>query len=81
MPNLTLKNIPEDLYRLLKKSAAEHRRSLNKEVIFRLERSLAATRIDPEEFLARVDALREKTDSGIPITDEWIRKARDAGRP
>ena len=33
MATITLKNIPADLYRELKKRAEEHHRSLNKEII------------------------------------------------
>ena len=41
MPTLTIKNIPAKLHERLKKSANEHHRSLNGEVIFRLEQGLS----------------------------------------
>jgi plasmid stability protein len=37
MPALTLKNIPDDLHARLKASAARNRRSLNSEILARLE--------------------------------------------
>jgi hypothetical protein len=40
MANLTIKNIPENLYQKLKKSAEVNRRSINAEVIFCLEHLL-----------------------------------------
>ncbi|MGH8583141.1 MAG: FitA-like ribbon-helix-helix domain-containing protein [Gammaproteobacteria bacterium] len=42
MPTLTLKNIPEQLHAMLKESAEKNRRSLNNEILARLERDLAA---------------------------------------
>lgn len=46
MLTLTLKNIPEDLHAMLKGSAERNRRSLNSEILARLERELAAPIID-----------------------------------
>lgn len=79
MPAITLKNIPKDLYARLKKSAESNHRSLNREAIARLERSLGTGREGPAAFLARVDRVRESL--GIYVTDEEIRKAKHAGRP
>jgi plasmid stability protein len=66
--NLTLKNVPDEVYELLKSSAAAHRRSLNSEAIVCLEAILAPVRIAAGERLARArriraslsDSLREK---------------------
>lgn len=55
---LTLKNIPDDVYARLKRSAEVHRRSLNSEAIVCLESVLAPTRIAPSERLARARELR-----------------------
>ena len=60
MPTLTLKNIPGALYARLKKSAAEHRRSLNSEILDRLDASLGGRPLEPAAFLAKADALRER---------------------
>lgn len=46
MLTLTLKNIPEDLHARLKQSAEKNRRSLNGEILARLESELAAPRIE-----------------------------------
>ncbi|MBI4205946.1 MAG: Arc family DNA-binding protein [Betaproteobacteria bacterium] len=48
MLTLTLKNIPEDLHAMLKESAEKNRRSLNSEILARLERDLAAPTVDPK---------------------------------
>lgn len=55
---LTLKNIPDELYKRLKASAEAHRRSLNSEAIVCLESVLLPERISPMERLARAKALR-----------------------
>lgn len=80
MPNMTIKNLPDDLYEKLKERAQEHGRSINNEVIFCLKRALRSSPIDPEAFLARVDALQKKM-SLPPLTDKILRKAREEGRP
>lgn len=80
MPNLTLKGIPADLYDRLKESASAHRRSINAEAIERLDRSLRSRRVDPDEFLARADALRKRLD--LPrMSDEAVGRAKRSGRP
>jgi len=77
--NLTLKNIPEPIYLGLKEIAARNRRSLNSEVIHRLERSLGMSPVDANELLARARAVRER--ARLPyLTDEALRTARDEGR-
>lgn len=55
---LTLKNIPDDVYAKLKRSAEAHRRSLNGEAIVCLEAVLFPTKVTPGERLARARALR-----------------------
>jgi plasmid stability protein len=57
---LTLKNIPEDVYRRLKLSAETHRRSLNSEAIVCLEAVLTPNRLPPSERLARARELRSQ---------------------
>lgn len=79
MTNLTIKNVPDALYRALKETAERNRRSLNSEVIHRLERSVGGAAIDPEAFLARARAVRER--GHVPyLTEEALRRARDEGR-
>lgn len=80
MPALTIKNIPDELYRTLKESAKAHHRSMNGEVIACLERTLGTGRIDPETFLARVESLQKQV--RIPrLTDRFLREAKERGRP
>jgi len=46
MLNLTLKNIPKELHARLKESADKNRRSLNSEILVRLESEFAAPAVD-----------------------------------
>ncbi len=80
MPNMTIKNIPDDLYEKLKKRAQEHDRSMNNEVISCLKHTLQGGRVDPEAFLARVEAMQRQV-SMPPLTDEILRRAKEEGRP
>ncbi len=80
MPTITLKGIPNDLYERIKQRAAEHRRSLNSEIIVCLERSVKGKRIDPDTFLSRLDKLRKRVNLP-PLTDEILRSAKEKGRP
>jgi len=79
MASLTLKNIPEDLVEQLRRSAAEARRSLNSEILYRLDASVRSRRLDPEELLDRARAVRRTVSH--PVTEEDLRRARSQGRP
>jgi plasmid stability protein len=80
MASLTIKGVPDEVLERLRRSAEEHRRSLNSEVIHRLERSVGSVPIDPDAYLARVRRLQERT-SLPPLTDEMLDEARREGRP
>jgi plasmid stability protein len=77
---LTLKNIPEDIYRRLKLSAETHRRSLNSEAIVCLETVLCPNRLPPSERLARARALRSQLGQGS-FKARDIDTAKRQGRP
>jgi plasmid stability protein len=79
MATLTIKNIPEKLHKLLKEGAAQHRRSINSEAICCLEQALVAHRVDPQEFLAEVDALRKRMPR-MHLTEKFLRAAKNEGR-
>jgi plasmid stability protein len=50
MPALTIKGLPDRLYRSLKRQAQVHRRSLNGEIIVCLERSVGAAQFEDTSF-------------------------------
>jgi hypothetical protein len=79
MSSLTLKGIPETLHARLRKAAEMNRRSLNSEVLHRLERSFGMAPVAPDELLARSRAVRER--APLPyLTDDALRRAREQGR-
>jgi plasmid stability protein len=80
MATLTIKNIPEKLRKRLKKSAAQHRRSINGEAIICLEKVLVGNRVDPQDFLAQVRSLRARMPR-VFVTERDLRVAKNQGRP
>jgi plasmid stability protein len=79
MAAITLKNIPADLHRELKKRAEENHRSLNKEIIATLKSATGGTiRLDPtklEECVRRARALFRRPVTAREI-DRWKREGR-----
>jgi antitoxin FitA len=80
--NLTLKNVPDDVYERLKRSAEAHRRSLNSEAIVCLESVLLPASGNPDEQMERIRRLRaELKQRGVWVTPEFVEQARNEGRP
>ena len=79
MPSLTIKNIPDRLYKSLKQSAKTHHRSINSEAIYCIERMLGSARVDPESFLQEIELL-QKQFKGPKLTDRFLKKAKSEGR-
>ncbi len=59
MATITVKNIPDDLYQRLKAAAETNRRSINGEIISRIEQSLRSRRVAADELLTRVRRLQK----------------------
>lgn len=78
MAAITLKNIPEATHRALKKHARAQGRSLNKEILMRLDASINAPSIKAESILASVDLVR---DDGVRLDPGLMEKALSTGRP
>ena len=80
MPSITIKNIPPDIYALLKQSAEANRRSINSEVIACIEHAVSSQLINPDQLLVHARALRDKT-TAYTLSAEDITQAKNAGRP
>jgi plasmid stability protein len=80
MPALTIKRIPDEVYRKLKAAAERHRRSLNSEAIVCLERSLVTEREDPGELLADLRRWHRRLGERPRLSDAFVRKAKREGR-
>ena len=79
MATLTIKNIPDEVYQRLKHQAAEHRRSLNQEIISCLEQFSGGVPVDPGTFLARAREMR-KLVKGPDLTERRLKQLKSAGR-
>jgi len=79
MITITIKGIPKETHRELKRRAAAHRRSLNSEVISVLDSSVSSRPLDTQEFLQRVRVRRESMEFKKPLDiTKIIREARDS---
>ncbi|MEO7501143.1 MAG: hypothetical protein ABIW94_00765 [Gemmatimonadaceae bacterium] len=80
MATLTIKNLPDALYRRLKAKAAEHRRSINSEAILAVERAVADSGArEPDEILAGLRQARARLER-VFVTDSSLRAGRSQGR-
>jgi len=82
MPTLYVENIPESLYKALRKRARENRKSIAAEVISLLERNIptAEELRQRREFYTRMTQLRAQlpqSSSAFPTTEELIREDRN----
>ena len=68
MLTLTLKNIPVHLHAKLKESAEKNRRSLNSEILTRLERDVAAPKVDRARLARELKAFSSR----LPYVDHRI---------
>lgn len=79
MPGITIKNIPDELYRRLVETARTHHRSIAKEIVVALERHVGKPAQDKQALLERIRAVRERYQS--TISDADIEGWKNAGRP
>jgi len=80
MATITLKNVPSDLHRKLKKRAQEHHRSLNKEIISTLNNATGNVhRVDVDALIREARLARSKF--ARQISDTEINAWKRAGRP
>jgi len=80
MATLTIKNIPDELYEKLKRSAEANRRSINSEIIVCIERTVTSHRVDPDAVIAKARTLRSLT-AADPIENDEFNQTKAAGRP
>lgn len=79
MANITVKNIPDDLYQDLKSIAATHHRSLNNEIIVCIEKAIKSKKFDKTEFLDRLAKLRNEIN--LPsLKDDTLNQIKNEGR-
>jgi plasmid stability protein len=80
MRTITVKNIPDDLYERLRKSAADNRRSMNSEVIVCIEHAVHSRKVGtPDDALMKARDLRQKTARHV-VTDAEFTRMKVTGR-
>ena len=82
MPTLYVENIPDDLYRALRKRARENRKSIAAEVISLLERNVPTAKElqGRREFYDRMTelrAVRSQNSASFLTAEEMIREDRN----
>jgi plasmid stability protein len=82
MPTLYVENVPDELYRGLRKRAREHRNSIAAEVIALLERNIVtAEEIKRrEQFYQKMAKFRSRQPEGngpFPTAEQMIREDRE----
>ena len=80
MPAITLKNIPDTLFEQLKVAANAHRKSLNSEILYCVERTLVTLKINVSEHINFAKKLRAKT-AQHNLTEQELNDAKNKGRP
>ncbi len=82
MPNITVRNVPRDVYKALRESAKRHNRSLNGEILDMLtfEAEMARRRLELVRTLPELERFSEKIAKKYPHAPdsvELIREDRD----
>ncbi len=80
MSDVALRGLSPELHQALKRAAERSHRSLNGEILARLEASVRMSTVDVDALLARVEARRARSLVPDLDTDE-LRALKQAGRP
>lgn len=77
--NITIRDIPDDIYKNIKRQAELHHRSINSEVIVYLKKMTQSHRREPNQVIARAKKLKQKAKGSLSI--QQIQDAIEQGRP
>ena len=80
MTTLTIPDLADEVVRHFEERARENHRTLEQEVRARLESDVRKTPEEAERFLEQVRRIREAF-TEFEITDEFLEKAKNWGRP
>ena len=79
MAQIALRGVPDQLHEELRKAAARNHRSVNGEILARLEESVHHRITDEEGLLERIRRRREEIGE-LDLSDETLRELKSAGR-
>ena len=80
VPTLYLRDVPDVLYKGLRRRARGNRRSMNAEAIAIIQQTLESERAD-DDLIGHLRSLRFTIPDDLPAPEELIRQMRDAGDP
>ena len=80
MPSITVKNIPDHAYNILKQVATINHRSINSEIICLIEKATISKQFSPEHHLSLAKRSRQKTKKFL-LTPDILQSFKDQGRP
>ncbi len=80
MVDIALRGLTPQLHRTLKEAAEQNHRSLNGEILSRLEASVRRAAVDVDTLLARV-AERRGRSNVPPMSPDVLRQLKEEGRP
>lgn len=78
MPTITLKNIPDNLYKKIRLRAKQSHRSINSEIIRNLEKSVMSSKADSERILE--SARKIKASIKNVLSEKEITELKGNGR-
>lgn len=70
MANISLRDVPDELYRQLKEMAERERRSVNQQILVLLERSVRQQKRPAAEVWEQIDRQREAIRARVGITPD-----------
>ena len=80
MPNITVRDIPEEIYQKIKQEAVANKRSINSEILYGLEKNYSDSQLNKRVSLESVRSLRAKTKGKIYLTEAEMIEAKNEGR-
>ena len=75
MPTLTVRDIPEDIYRRLKELAGHNRRSMSNEIVTLLEHALLPRTIESDTFIEEARTFHARFKETLPDLTEQAKRA------
>ena len=79
MPDVALRGLDPTLHLALKRAAERNHRSLNGEILARLEASVQASVVNVDALLARIEARKGRTGS-LKLDEDGLRGLKEEGR-
>ena len=80
MAQIALRGIPDQLHEELRSAAARNHRSLNGEILARLEESVGQRVLDAEQLMQRIRS-RWELIGEVDLREDTLREMKNAGRP